>query len=205
VLSVEDRPTGPTFYDVSPRAPAFKSFDEDFDDNCQRDCTLLRAGCASSESPVEIRVKAGYDGLAMPQFRRLPISHWLAAAVLVALAQWLVAPSAEAGCGDYVMIGGHAAQHRHPASNHDRSDDSASLVEAAGAPVHHHRCSRPQCSQGEPRPLAPPPAPVKIVTTDWGILAAPFAPASLELRFARFEDDTVRPLPGASTIYRPPR
>jgi hypothetical protein len=46
---------------------------------------------------------------------------------------------------------------------------------------------------------------VKIVTTDWGMLAAPFSPAPLELRFARFEDDRARPLPGASTIYRPPR
>jgi hypothetical protein len=61
------------------------------------------------------------------------------------------------------------------------------------------------CSGGEPRPLAPPPAPVKLVTTDWGILAAPVTPAPLELRFARFEDDRARPLPGASTIYRPPR
>jgi hypothetical protein len=46
---------------------------------------------------------------------------------------------------------------------------------------------------------------VKIVTTDWGILAGHFAPAPLELRFVRFEDDSARSLPGASTVYRPPR
>jgi hypothetical protein len=161
---------------------------------------------ASSESPVEMRVKASYHGFAMPRFRRLPICHWLAAATLVALAQWLIAPAAQAGCGDYVMIGGHAGLHtQHTALDNDCGDDSASLGEAADAPIHHRRCSGPQCSGGQPRPLAPPPAPVKIVTTDWGILAGLIAPAPLELRFARFEDDSARPLPGASTVYRPPR
>jgi hypothetical protein len=119
------------------------------------------------------------------------------------LAEWAVAPAAEAGCGDYVMIGGHAAQHTQSASVDDR--DSTRQSDAGNGPVHHRRCSGPQCSSGEPRPLAPPPAPVKIVTTDWGILAAPFAPATLELRFAQFENDRARPLPGAATIYRPPR
>jgi hypothetical protein len=150
-------------------------------------------------------VKAGYDKLRMPRFRRFPICHWLTAAILVALAQWLVAPAAKAGCGDYVMIGGHAGPHAHDATNHGRGDDSASQIEAADAPIHHRRCSGPQCSGGGPRPLAPPPAPVKIVTTDWGILAGHFAPAPLELRFVRFEDDSARSLPGASTVYRPPR
>ena len=141
----------------------------------------------------------------MVRFRRLPHSHWFVAALLVALAQWVVAPAAQAGCGDYVMIGGHSAQHTQAASANDHDDGSASQSDTTNAPAHHGRCSGPQCSGGAPRPVAPLPAPVKIVTTDWGMLAASFAPAPLELRFAQFEDDRARPLKGASTIYRPPR
>jgi hypothetical protein len=58
----------------------------------------------------------------MARIRRLPISPWFVAAVLVALAEWLIAPAAQAGCGDYVMIGGHAAKHTQPASANDRGD-----------------------------------------------------------------------------------
>jgi len=126
--------------------------------------------------------------------------------LLVALGHWLLSPApAHATCGDYVMIAGHATHHGEAGSMDSGIAKSAGTDDAASAPIHHGRCSGPQCSGGSPRPIAPPAAPVTVITTDWGVLAAPFAAPPFEPQFADLDSEPVHLLPGTSAIYRPPR
>ena len=55
----------------------------------------------------------------MNVYRDISLSRWLVAAILVATAQFAIAPRpAQARCGDYVILGGHGAHHPPMATDH---------------------------------------------------------------------------------------
>src|SRR6516225_1743212 len=144
-------------------------------------------------------------------------TKWLAPAFLIALVQCFFAPtSAEASCGDYVMLGSHGGRHSaartsatgasRPAGEFaadefaadefergrfhgDRSHGGRSDSSPLSAP--RFPCPGPHCSGESPRPLGAPAAPVTPVVRHWGMLELPAAPPLLESRVARFENDAV--------------
>ena len=72
-------------------------------------------------------------------------------------------------------------------------------------PARRFPCHGPHCSGDFPRPLGVPVAPVSPVVPHWGILEVPSAPALLESRLARVENDVVALQFALSSVYRPPR
>ena len=127
----------------------------------------------------------------------------LAPALMIALAQLVLAPSrASAGCGDYVMVGGHGRAHSQAQVDPRRAPD---LERIPGAPVENRPCSGPFCSRDIPRPMGAPSEPAKIVVRNWGILAAVRMPPPIEARAVTAQDDTLTAAAPAASIYRPPR
>ncbi len=134
---------------------------------------------------------------------RLP-ANWLLPSLLIA-ATWAFAPaSAEAACGEYVMIGAPGASHSSHVSS--RADGSPrGPVDGSQAPARRFPCSGPQCSEGAPRPFGVPVAPVKIVVRHWALLEAASAPMSSGCLYAGIEDDAGASRYAISGVYRPPR
>jgi hypothetical protein len=125
-------------------------------------------------------------------------------AILIALTQWGLAPSAaQATCGDYVLVGGRPA---HSSVETSATNDEMNVpVDAATSPSGHIPCSGPLCSGDVPRPFGVPVAPLKIVARHWGILVVTTPPAAGESRIVPFEDDVETAPVAASSVYRPPR
>ena len=167
----------------------------------------------------------------MKDFRDISLSRWLVAAMLVATAQFAIAPRhAHARCGDYVILGGHARHSAPMATDHlgynsqiyrNRGDDKT-VRQPFAAPVSTHpvstdplpihdgprnggRCSGPMCSNDGSRPLGGPPAPIETEVRQWGLIAVQWAGATVVPQFARFADDATLPRIVASSVYRPPR
>ncbi len=141
----------------------------------------------------------------MVPFTRQLLANWLLPALLIGLAHSAFAPaSAEAGCGDYVMIGVHGRSHAGIEAPSAREVE-LEQIDALQAPVRRLPCSGPQCSGDAPRPFGVPATPLKIVVRQWGIVEDSSTPALLESRFARFENDAGAPRLARSTVYRPPR
>jgi hypothetical protein len=149
---------------------------------------------------------------------KIPVSKALLAALVVALAQFAIAPSAaQARCGDYVLLGGRAPQHSHMASDHDRipwqltaaqfpahpGQSHPDQIEAA--PLHRGPCSGPNCSNDGPRPLEEPAAPVETDVRDWGLVAAQHPLPLVAPQIVRFADDAVLPRIAMGAVFRPPR
>lgn len=129
------------------------------------------------------------------------IRSWTAAA-LALLAGLVLAPRAsEAGCGDYVLIGGQHARIVHLAHGHDeaanQSDEGHEAPERAP-------CHGPGCSNGSFPPLTP--APVISISIDrWAVASFenvpnPVSISRLLAEPADFIGDGCR-----LSILRPPR
>src|SRR5262249_51363778 len=119
--------------------------------------------------------------------------RWAGAVTLGLLASVVIAPTrAEAGCGDYVMMGGHhSAGHSHSADPQDH---------APGTP----RCHAPLCSDNAMPPAAPAPK-IEVRVERWAVATA----ARLEVlpshqSLLAIHDDVPCEGHGLS-ILRPPR
>lgn len=169
------------------------------------------------ETRVEIPEKPGNIRF-MAAFREIAVSKWLVAAIVAALAELTIAPSdAQARCGDYVMLGGHAAQHLptgsdnilmpwQPAAAHVTAhSDPAHPDRIDAAPGYPRPCSGPNCSNDVPRPLDAPAAPVEIDVRHWGLIAVEGPRPMIVHQIARFSDDAVRSRIAVGAIFRPPR
>jgi hypothetical protein len=147
----------------------------------------------------------------MTVYRDIPHSRWLVPALLAAVAQYVIAPSdAHARCGDYVMLGGHAAQSDRMAT--ENSDHMANVgyenqaaVATHSGPIQRGHCSGPNCSNDNSRPLEDPAAPVETEFREWGLVAVRWLRAQVVARFSRFADDATLPQIVAGSVYRPPR
>lgn len=124
----------------------------------------------------------------------LPALCLAAASVLVS------AGRAEATCGDYVHLGGHAPHHVDMSSpaHGDRSDPSEK-------PAGEKRCTGPFCSNGAPRPQGLPEAPVTVVERQPGLLADSEVPPLCEGQFRLHQNEAPSPRIFSSAIFRPPR
>src|SRR5215471_13592980 len=135
---------------------------------------------------------------------------WLLPAFLVALVECTLAPEpAQAGCGDYVMLGVHASQHAESgptAGGRSENVNAFGITGAAGSsgPIRPGGCSGPQCSKDAPRPSGTPGTP-KIVLRDWAIVPSPVLRDSSVPQFANRVDEVHAPQHFALSIYRPPR
>jgi hypothetical protein len=128
--------------------------------------------------------------------------YWLSA-MIVALGQWVAAPGeAKAACGDYVTIGGRAADGHH---SHSIPDTAGSALQTESAPSRQFPCSGPHCRGETPRPFGAPTAPPRIVVTDWAVLSIATAPIPIGSQDAGFEDDLNPPPIVGSSLFRPPR
>jgi hypothetical protein len=135
----------------------------------------------------------------MTFYRDFPPTKWFVAALLVATAQVAIAPNtAQAGCGDYVILGGHEAQpdRAHPVLTHQQRNPADPL---------HRGCSGPNCSNDSPRPLDEPTVPIETDVRHLGLTAVQWLGAADVARFARFADDASFPRIVTSCVYRPPR
>jgi len=124
----------------------------------------------------------------------------LLAAAFVTVLEGAFAPAtAEAACGDYVLIGGRSIRHSDslPRVMHEN--------QASPDPAAPCRCSGPACSNGDQHLPATPPTIGASLTTDWGLAVACSAPAAAESRFAGFDDDSRLPRLVAASIFHPPR
>jgi hypothetical protein len=102
------------------------------------------------------------------------------------------APSARAGCGDYVHMGGHRMQ----------PETKTGQIPSLPTPL---PCSGPRCSQGQP-PITPPPAaPVPVENDRWSLPRFAETPPNDSLCWIAFDDADSRPLNRQSSVYHPPR
>ena len=146
----------------------------------------------------------------MSVFCDFPLLKWFVAALLVATAQVAIAPNtAQAECGDYVILGGHGI-HRaafHQDGNHLNGIHANGPPRdvAANHPLHRSGCSGPNCSNDSPRPLEGPTLPIETDVRQWGVMAVRWLRAAHVTRFAQFADDASLPQIAANSVYRPPR
>ena len=146
----------------------------------------------------------------MTVYRDFSRSKWFVAALLVAAAQAAIAPSsAQAECGDYVILGGHGAYPNGAHSDRAHLDgaqlDGAQRDVGPVGPLHRGRCSGPNCSNDSPRPLDKPTVPTVTNVRQWGLMAVQRVETSDVTRFAQFADDASLPRAAASSVFRPPR
>jgi hypothetical protein len=158
----------------------------------------------------------------MKNYRDILLSKWLLGAMLVVAAELTIAPrQAQARCGDYVMIGGHAAHHFHVAdADAPAAMSGIALMDEAirkrplavpgatsGATgrADHRPCSGPMCSNDEPRPMDVPTAPVETEVRQWGLMAVQWLETIVAGQFAEFSDDAAAPRMVACSVFRPPR
>src|SRR5579872_502039 len=136
----------------------------------------------------------------MKVYRNILPSRWLVAAILVGASQdWIAQHSAQARCGDYVMLGGHGAQYSLPATESTRS--GALLFEMPGSnhpviddgPLHNGRCSGPLCSNDDSRPLGGPTVPAESEVRQWGLVAVEWLEATVVPQLVRISDDLLQP------------
>jgi hypothetical protein len=155
--------------------------------------------------------------------RDIPGSEWLVATLLIAMAQFIVAPTrAQARCGDYVIHGGQAwhappmafdndRSHWQPAATQKTIDQDLTIPTITygaplhGAPLHGSRCPGPNCSNDEQRPLDEPTVPVEIGVRHFGLIAMPWQLATGEPRFAGFANDENFRRLATDCHFRPPR
>jgi hypothetical protein len=151
-------------------------------------------------------------------YRDIPVSRWLVATLLIAAAQFIVAPtSAQARCGDYVIHGGDVSHATPMASESDRSPSQPAAAQnpidpnpqnanlTYGAPRHRSGCPGPNCSNDHPRPFDEPKVPVETDVRHFGLIAMPWQLSAVEPRFARFADEEIIPRFATGDHYRPPR
>jgi len=135
-----------------------------------------------------------------PRVKHLVLRLPLFPAFCIAAACALFAPGrAEASCGDYVHLGGHAPQHLEMAPVTRGLDSSAPEGPRQG------RCTGPFCSNGAPKPLGLPDAPPVLPDPEAGLLSVSADPPIPGSSFARHENDGVASRIFSSAIYRPPR
>jgi hypothetical protein len=127
---------------------------------------------------------------------RRPIAA-LAGAIL-ALAAGLIAPStAQASCGNYVMLKG---------SSHGANDNGSMLNRTPLAPTDHKApCSGPECRQGSQAPPLVPPAPPPTGVDKEGCSVALVLLAEFDPTFHWLSDSSSHPIRRVVTIYHPPR
>jgi hypothetical protein len=141
----------------------------------------------------------------MTVYRDIPHSRWLLAALLAALAQFAIAPSdAQARCGDYVMLGGHAAQSHHMATENVGHQSQAAFA-THSRPIPSGHCSGPNCSNDNSRPLDEPTIPGETEVRQWGVIAVQWLRAKVVAELTRFADDAALPRILAGSVFRPPR
>jgi len=131
------------------------------------------------------------------------LSRCLAGAGLPLLAMLLAAPSVQATCGDYVVLGSNAGHPTGTKGMGESSMPSAGHHDPAGprAP-----CHGPLCSQGTPLPLLPmPSAPTSVNAEDLGCLPESLPADGGNLRSHLWDGPSPRPVRRASSVYHPPR
>jgi hypothetical protein len=128
---------------------------------------------------------------------------WTLFAVSVTLIALGDAPSAQAGCGHYVIIGGE--QKTQPDMKTDRVH-SPPLT-----PAQHHPaplpspCSGPRCSQKQ-LPFSPPPSiPVSVEDDRWSNARFTKPHSADALCWLSLDSSALQPLDSLTSIYHPPR
>jgi hypothetical protein len=136
----------------------------------------------------------------MTVYRDIPLSKWFVAALLAAVAQVAIAPSAvQAECGDYVILGGHGAFSKGAHSNWAHRD-------LAPADSHHRSpCSGPNCSNDGSRPLDEPSAPPETNVRQSGLMPARCIETANVIRFVQVAADPSLSGAAANPVFRPPR
>jgi hypothetical protein len=123
---------------------------------------------------------------------------WVAVAAGVVVTA-LVAPSAHASCGHYVIIGNP----RVDSTPEKALPFSPSQQQQAPAPV--RPCSGPNCSENR-QPLTPPaPKPAPVEEQRWGYDVPLAVPPHGDPHSFFLSETLGRPIRGACSIYHPPR
>jgi hypothetical protein len=155
--------------------------------------------CCAHRSGATARVLI-FLVLMIPQAAR-KIVRGTAAATLVLLASAFLAPkSAQASCGDYVMIGGHHAAHRSGAAPAGHADTGGQTGEKSPVP----RCHGPMCSNDSLPPAAPAPR-TEMTVERWAVSLGTGLPILPECE-ALLAEARVFPCDGFGlSVLRPPR
>ena len=124
----------------------------------------------------------------------LPHNRWIrylaAGAISLCVTGFFASGAAQAECGDYVMVGSHAAKGK---SDHQSTPDSPKP------------CDGPNCSQRIPTPLAPSaPAPT-INPVEWACLFIGLTDLFSRNASCRPDDVCVRPIRQPNSIFHPPK
>jgi len=148
----------------------------------------------------------------------ISVSKWFGAFLLVAAAELAIAPSnAQASCGDYVLLGEHAAHSRKMAFENDRIRRHSSAADFAidsdptdpdwahGTPFQRGRCSGPNCSNDSPRPPDEPAPPVENDVRHLALTAGEWLPTTVVRQVGQFADDSALPQIATGSVFRPPR
>jgi len=99
--------------------------------------------------------------------------------------------SAQAGCGDYVLVNGHPASVSHHGVSHSTTNPKP--------------CQGPACSRHEQSPLTPPVTPVPVVSDQFALLSGnPFVSLP-QSEFSPPQDEVLTAKFSGQSLFRPPR
>lgn len=123
--------------------------------------------------------------------------------VLVTLGCWLLDVSqVQAGCGDYVMIGNHAAAQHRPTGMASSLHESSPLDQNLPAPS---RCPGGICSQRDHLPVSPPAPTITLEHEQWASLVTDLEMTGPQVASMNRDSFTIRPDNHGLSILRPPR
>ncbi|HJT35086.1 MAG TPA: hypothetical protein VJ783_23870 [Pirellulales bacterium] len=113
-----------------------------------------------------------------------------------------VASSAQASCGDYVMIGGHGDHAGISAHGQNHSTRSAPQL---SSDTSRRPCSGPECSRQSPEPERLPLTLTSGPAPQWGLSATPLALVGPQASGDASIDEPLHDLLHAGSVFRPPR